>query len=698
MILRPVAVFGLSAIMTMLAVVYLPPMVLLLPAAFLALVWLHRIRKKRRWEEVAVVFAGSVAALMAFAVWQNTAVVPVQSRIGQMGEVLAAAREVEDTGEDGFVSAVLQVEQWQGQKANFRVYLERCPEMAVGEKARLLCTLEALDENDKNAYYAKGVYAAASYEGSYAYGGESKSLWAILYALRMHLSEILRRYLSAQNGAIAAAMTVGDRTHLEWDLRRLMSRAGISHLLVISGLHVSLLCSVLGRQDSRHYRLRALLSMGIALFLMALTGFTASVCRAGITAILCELAVILVECPDGLTAMAIAGLWMCLPNPYRICDIGMQLSFAATLGVIASASAYERILWKLNEWQGEKPKACRICPVSWAMEHLGRPLLSTGLASVCVVPVLLMHDMAVSGAGILGNLLSMWLVAPILLLGYGVIAAGVLSLAPLYRGMSLLLEVLLRILCKAAEFCAGMPFSRLPLPQSYTCLVLAVLLLLVLLGWARMRWRWLLAAVPVVLLAAMGIGIAFQKDVVELALVGNRASPCLVVSQNAHTAVLFRGGQTNCRSVENYLDRYGLPSPDYVVDLRQEPGDALPDGAKTIVLAGSEGDEVTLWPGVLLQTLPMPQGNLAVITIGGWQMAMSAGKLQLQTPILLDAYGAGQSVQAGIDAKTILTKSSRFKRETAGDAAVYWGDYSPAALVRPERAAIYKGGKLCGTE
>ena len=698
MILRPVAAFGLSALMTMLVVVYLPPAVLLLPAAFLALVWLRKIRKKRRWEEVAVVFAGGVAALMAFAVWQNTAVAPVQSRIGQTGEVLATAREVEDTGEDGFVSAVLQVEEWQGQKANFRVYLERCPEMAVGEKARLLCSLEALEENDKNAYYAKGVYAAASYEGSYAYGSESRSLWAKLYALRMRLSEILRRYLSAQNGAIAAAMTVGDRTHLDWDLRRLMSRAGISHLLVISGLHVSLLCSVLGRQDSRHYRLRALVSMGIAGFLMALTGFTPSVCRAGITAILCQLAVILVECPDGLTAMAIAGLWMCLPNPYRICDMGMQLSFAATLGVIASGSAYERILWKLNEWQEENPKARLARPAGWALEHLGQPLLSTGLASVCVVPVLLMHDMAVSGAGILGNLLSMWLVAPILMLGYGVIAAGALSLTPLYRGMSLLLEVLLRLLCKAAAFCAGMPFSRLPLPKNYTCLVLAVLAALLLLGWARMRWRWLWAAVPVVLLAAVGIGFTFQKDMVELALVGNRASPCLVVSRNAHTAVLFRGGQTNCRSVENYLDRYGLPSPDYVIDLRQESGDALPEGAETIVMAGSESEEIVLWPGVLLQTLPMPQGNLAVITIGTWQMAVSAGKLQLQTPVLLDAYGAGQSVPAGIEAKTILTKSSRFKRETAGDAAVYWGDYSPAALVRPERSAIYKGGKLCGTE
>ena len=225
--------------------------------------------------------------------------------------------------------------------------------------------------------------------------------------------------------------------------------------------------------------------------------------------------------------------------------------------------------------------------------------------------------------------------------------------------------------------------------------MLAVLAALVWLAWYRMRWRWLAAVIPLALALALGLGAVFQKDVVELTLVGNRAAPCLVVTQNAHSAVLFRGGESNRRSVENYLDNHGLPRPDLAVDLRLQPGNAkLPQAKQSLVLAETESGQIPIWPGVCLQTLVEKQGALAAVDIAGWQLAVSTGKPQLRGPVTLDAFAAGAAVPSGILPDTVLTKSTKFKMETANDAVVYWGSYSPAVRVRPGKSVAFTGGEI----
>ena len=92
-------------------------------------------------------------------------------------------------------------------------------------------------------------------------------------------------------GGVLAAMTVGDRNHLPSALRSAYRGAGLSHVLVVSGMHVSILCgdvfgSVFGRRrrerSYRSRRVKALFTAFLALLLAGVTGFTPSVCRAAV--------------------------------------------------------------------------------------------------------------------------------------------------------------------------------------------------------------------------------------------------------------------------------------------------------------------------------------------------------------------------------------------------------------------------------
>ena len=94
---------------------------------------------------------------------------------------------------------------------------------------------------------------------------------------------------------VLAAMVLGDRTHLPKDLRSAYRAAGLSHVLVVSGMHVSILCgSVFAKylpekkKWERGYasrRRQALFSAAMALLLAGVTGLTPSVLRAA-TAVL----------------------------------------------------------------------------------------------------------------------------------------------------------------------------------------------------------------------------------------------------------------------------------------------------------------------------------------------------------------------------------------------------------------------------
>ena len=110
---------------------------------------------------------------------------------------------------------------------------------------------------------------------------------------------------------VLAAMVTGDRTHLSKELRTAYRGAGLSHVLVVSGMHVSILCGdVLGRllpnRKKRLHgytgrRVRALFSAVLALLLVGVTGFTPSVLRAAGAVWLSALGVWVYGPPDALT-------------------------------------------------------------------------------------------------------------------------------------------------------------------------------------------------------------------------------------------------------------------------------------------------------------------------------------------------------------------------------------------------------------
>ncbi|MBR5307198.1 MAG: ComEC/Rec2 family competence protein [Clostridia bacterium] len=155
---------------------------------------------------------------------------------------------------------------------------------------------------------------------------------------------------------IARCMLLGDKTGITKRLKNIFRSAGISHILSVSGLHLSVLfmavSAVLGlkkRNPRRRFATAEAVSCALIFTYMALSGFTPSIMRAGLmlitmnvhSAVIFHIVKFGAKKPNerfnSLSSLFVAGAVICVVSPYSVFDVGMQLSFMSTLGILLSA-------------------------------------------------------------------------------------------------------------------------------------------------------------------------------------------------------------------------------------------------------------------------------------------------------------------------------------------------------------------------
>ena len=155
--------------------------------------------------------------------------------------------------------------------------------------------------------------------------------------LRRALSARLALLMGKDAKGLPSALLLGDKSDLSPEVRRDFARAGVSHLLAISGLHMTLLFGILAgflllvRVPKRA---RAI-ALGIsALGYLVLLGFPPSATRAVIMLGVTYIAHLLYEQAEPLTSLGLAGAVILAFTPYAVADAGFWMSFLATLGLV----------------------------------------------------------------------------------------------------------------------------------------------------------------------------------------------------------------------------------------------------------------------------------------------------------------------------------------------------------------------------
>lgn len=196
----------------------------------------------------------------------------------------------------------------------------------------------------RQSYVSDGIFLAAEAKSCSRVGEEKPTL--VSYARKANglLSGILVKQMGKDYGGFSSALLLGNKTNLPDIFQRNFRRLGISHILAISGMHLSVIISLFGflfKPFGKNVRNVLLIVLVIAY--MFLTGFQASVTRAGIMSIILILSTFFQRTGDAYTSLGVSVFLISIFNPFSACDIGLQLSFSAVLAVLMTTQKKREI-------------------------------------------------------------------------------------------------------------------------------------------------------------------------------------------------------------------------------------------------------------------------------------------------------------------------------------------------------------------
>lgn len=227
-------------------------------------------------------------------------------------------------------------------------------EYQYGEIVRLRGQLETPAENEEFSYRdylaREGVYSImSSADVTVLPGKEGNFFTASLYALKGYALETIYHIFPDPEASLLAGILLGVDNGLPRDLQQAFKDTGTAHIIAISGFNIAIIAELFLALFGRAFgKRRGAVFAGLGIiFYTLLVGADAAVVRAAIMGVTALFARHFGRQQDGLNTLFGVGALMALFNPYYLQDVGFQLSFFATLGLILYAQPLEAFTTRL---------------------------------------------------------------------------------------------------------------------------------------------------------------------------------------------------------------------------------------------------------------------------------------------------------------------------------------------------------------
>lgn len=162
--------------------------------------------------------------------------------------------------------------------------------------------------------------------------------------LAERLRAAIQSAFPSDTASFVQALLLGDKTGLSYADKNDLAIAGIYHAVAVSGMHVSILLGMILLLCGGNHRLAAALGLPGAAFFIVMTGAPASAVRAGVMQALVLCAPLVRRENDPPTTICAALLVLLVQNPWSLLNVGLQLSFASTAGIVFFAGGLYRSL------------------------------------------------------------------------------------------------------------------------------------------------------------------------------------------------------------------------------------------------------------------------------------------------------------------------------------------------------------------
>ncbi len=438
----------------------------------------------------------------------------------------------------------------------------------IGDRVRVIGKAAELKDSykfpTKSYYKAKGIYLRIDKVSHFNFTHTEFSFKRLIDSYRMYILDVINDQMDANCAAVMSAMLFGDKSAIDSSEKTLMYRAGIGHIMAVSGVHLSVVCSffwlVISRLPIGRYFRFGLLMVPVVCFVM-LAGMSNSVIRAAIMIALVYGAGLFRRRADTFNSLGIAVILLTAASPFAVRDASFLLSVMGVFGIGVAAPVITAEIERKRKLGG---------------------IAKSFIASVCVMvivfPVTLLFFDEVSAVSPITNLILLPICTVILIGGVVVMLTGGLAVAavPVLK----VCELCCRAVIIISEFIGRLRFSYIPLGSDFVrnvniFAVVSALTLLLVFG-KRKRGIFLSAASLVLAIVLSGTYKYIPDENITVAVLKEGSSVAAVMHDKRSACVLdLKKGGGASDSVIKYLNRNGIYHLEAVI-LNSDVNTSLP--------------------------------------------------------------------------------------------------------------------------
>ncbi|BAZ50882.1 ComEC/Rec2-related protein [Nostoc sp. NIES-4103] len=393
----------------------------------------------------------------------------------------------------------------------------------------------------------EGAFAGLSGRQINILDADEKRQWG-WWQIRERIVRSQVRWLGIPEGPLVSAMVLGSKAvDLPYDIRDLFVQAGLAHALAASGFQTSLILGVILQLTKRTKKATQFTLGLLALIIfLSLTGFQPAVLRAVIMGFAALIGLLLNRKVQQFGSLLLAATLLLIFNPLWIWDLGFQLSFLATLGLIVTVSPIVRGL-------------------AWLPTTIAALIAVPLAATIWTLPVQLSVFGVVPSYSLLLNIITTPLISVI---SIGGIVSAIAALIWPAAGSVLagVLHYPTDWLIQLVEFFINLPGNSVALGSISTWQLLAIYTIIILtwlVDWWKKRWWFAsLIAFGIVLVPAWHSA----NTLLKITLLETGTEPVIVVQDRGKVTLINSGDEGTGRyTIVPFLQQQGVNQIDAAI-------------------------------------------------------------------------------------------------------------------------------------
>lgn len=437
-----------------------------------------------------------------------------------------------------------------GKLYTVRIFLPNEMDIAPGDKltARFLFRSALPGGSSDNSYHISNgtFFTAKAFRTPDLTKAEKLPWYGYPAFVRQGITNVIHHTLPEDAAGFAIALLIGDTDGLSHQTDLSFKISGISHVVAVSGFHVTVLFSVVYFLVGKKRYLAASIGLPVLFFFAAVAGFSASIMRACLMHSLMIISLLIDQDYDPPTALSFAVLVMLAANPWAVTNVGFQLSVGCMIGIMLFEEPIKE--WLMND------KCLGRVKKKWK-KYVASFAASVGMtigATLVVTPLCAYYFGMVSMVSVVTNLLTTWIITVVF---YGLMLVCLLGLIwlPLGSILGWVTAWPIRYVLQTAKLLAAFPLSAIYMDSVYMVLWLIfayILLTIFLLSKRKPIFTTALCAVLSLCVALMASWVQPRMDECRVTVLDVGQGQCILLQSEGKTFLVDCGGDSETKAAD----------------------------------------------------------------------------------------------------------------------------------------------------